>query len=113
MTRVIRGRRGARPTPRHAVKLLSLVVLWSQCVAAIGRPIAIRRVDELAHGIPPRPLQALTGSQFAESISTLDGRQREQAILSEILEGNLPSFLRRLVPKRPSGRTSKTTTMMR
>ncbi len=93
-------------TPPHAVKLLSLVVLWSQCVAATGRPIAIPRVYELTHGIPPRPLQALTGSQFAESISALDGRQREQAILSEILGGNLPTFLRRLIPVELTYRTA-------
>jgi hypothetical protein len=83
---------------RHAVRLLVLTVLWSQCMWATSRPIATPRVDELIQGIPPRPLQALTGSQFAESIAVLDGPQREQAILRELLEGNLPSFLRRLVP---------------
>jgi hypothetical protein len=93
-------------TPRHAVKLLSLLVLWSQCVAATSRPIASPRVEELTHGIPPRPLQALTGSQFAESISTLDARRREQAILNQILEGNLPAFLRRLIPVELSSRTA-------
>lgn len=56
------------------------------------------RVDELTRSIPPRPQGALTASQFAESISTLDTRQREQAILGQILEGNLPTFLRHLVP---------------
>jgi hypothetical protein len=91
---------------RHAVKLLGLTLLWSQCVVATSRPIANRRVDELIHGIPPRPLQALTGSQFAESISTLDGPQRERAILRELLEGNLPSFLRRLVPVELTDRTA-------
>ena len=91
---------------RHAVKLLGLTVLWSQCVVATSRPIANRRVDELIHGIPPRPLQALTGSQFADSISMLDGRQRERAILRELLEGNLPSFLRRLVPVELTDRTA-------
>ena len=85
-------------TLRRAIKILSVVVLLSQCVAVTARPIGLRGVDELTHGIPPRSLQALTGSQFAESISTLDARRREQAILREILEGNLPPFLRRLVP---------------
>ena len=91
--------------PRHAVTLLSLVVLWSQCVIATGRPIAIRRVDELTRGLPPRGLQALTGSQFAEAIATLGGRPREEAILREILAGNVPSFLRRLVPVELTDRT--------
>jgi hypothetical protein len=93
--------------PRHAVKFLSLVVLWSQCMAAAGRPTGIPRIDDLIHGIPPRPLQALTGSQFAESISALDARQREQAILREVLEGNLPSFLKRLVPVELTSRTAR------
>jgi hypothetical protein len=85
--------------------LLSLVVLSSQCVTATGRPMSIPPIDELTRNIPPRRLQALTGSQFAESIATLDARQREQAILREILEGNLPSFLKRLVPVELTART--------
>jgi len=78
-------------------------VLWSQCVLATSRPIASPRVDELIQGIPPRPFQALTGSQFAESIAMLDGPQRERAILRELLDGNLPSFLRGLVPVELAG----------
>jgi hypothetical protein len=83
---------------RHAVELLSLAVLLSQCVALTARPGGIGVVDELTHNIPPRAVHALTGSQFAESIATLDAPQREQAILRAVLEGNLPTFLRRLAP---------------
>jgi hypothetical protein len=84
------------------------MALCSACLVAAGRPIASRPIEccptaspslaELTHAIPPRPLQAPTGSQFAQSISGLEGWQREQAILHEIFAGNLPSFLRRLVP---------------
>lgn len=88
---------------RHVVNLLSLTVLWSQRMLATSRPSASHRVDELIQGIPPRPVQALTGSQFAASIGMLDGPQRERAILRELLEGNLPSFLRRLVPVELAG----------
>lgn len=52
----------------------------------------------LSGNIPSRQGQALTGSQFAESIARMDRQQREAAIRDEILKGNLPSFLRRLVP---------------
>ena len=83
---------------RHAVKFLSLAVLLSQCGALTARPGGIGVVDELTHSIPPRAVHALTGSQFAESIATLDAPHREQAILREVLEGNLPTFLRRLAP---------------
>lgn len=46
------------------------------------------------------PTPALTGSQFAVYVGNMDARQREQAILQEILEGNIPSFLKNLVPVR-------------
>ena len=52
----------------------------------------------MIRGIPARSSQALTGSQFVKFISKMDSKQREQAILSELLEGDLPSFLRKLVP---------------
>jgi hypothetical protein len=83
---------------RKAIKLLILSVLWPQCLAANGQTIPISQRAALTEKIPPRPRQALTGSQFAEYVSKMDPQQREQAILSEILEGNLPSFLRKLIP---------------
>jgi hypothetical protein len=60
--------------------------------------------------IPPRPIGALSGSQFAASILTVDSRQREQVIQGEILRGNVPDFLRKLVAihlqyQLPSGRS--------
>ena len=48
--------------------------------------------------LPAIPAHARTGSQFAKYVASMDSRQREQAILSEILAGNLPAFLRNLVP---------------
>jgi hypothetical protein len=48
----------------------------------------------------------LTGTHFAESISMLEGPQRERAILRELLGGNLPSFLRQLVPVELTERTA-------
>jgi hypothetical protein len=57
-------------------------------------------IAALTHRIPSGPPKGLTGSQFAKYVANMDPRQREQAILREILAGNLPSFLRRLVPVR-------------
>ena len=91
--------------PRHLVNLVSLLVVGSQCVAATSG-LASRELEELTRRIPPRPLQALTGSQFAESVAALDARQREQAILKEILQGNLPTFLRQLIPVELTSRTA-------
>lgn len=48
--------------------------------------------------IPSRHPEAPTGSQFADSVSSVDRQQREHAILSQLVEGNLPGFLRRLIP---------------
>ncbi len=59
-------------------------------------------VPDLTRSIPPADPQALTGSQFAESVLNIDRHQRENAILDQILAGNLPGFLRKLVPLRLS-----------
>jgi|SRR5579872_2221210 len=55
-------------------------------------------LPELTHNIPVRPSQALTGSEFAKRAVAMSPRQREQAILNQLLQGNLPSFLRNLAP---------------
>lgn len=67
---------------------------------------ATEEVPDFTRRIPARPAHALTGSQFAESVSTLDRQQREHAILAQILEGNVPGFLRKLVPVKLSYRPS-------
>jgi len=56
------------------------------------------RVDDLTRGIPARSVEDLTGSQFAHYVSLMSSAEREQAILGEISKGNLPQFLRKLVP---------------
>jgi len=61
-------------------------------------PTFAGRVDDLSRRIPSRASNALTGSQFVESVRAMDGRQRERAVLQEVLHGNVPTFLRRLVP---------------
>jgi hypothetical protein len=48
--------------------------------------------------LPPRRADAPTGSQFYEQIRGLTDAQREQRIINEIARGNVPNFLRRLVP---------------
>jgi hypothetical protein len=46
----------------------------------------------------PRTTLLRTGSQFVAYIAHMDSRSREQAILKEVLGGNVPDFLRSLVP---------------
>jgi hypothetical protein len=59
---------------------------------------AATQIADLTRSIPPRSPQALTGSQFAETVSSMDRQQREHAILGQLLDGNLPGFLRKLAP---------------
>jgi hypothetical protein len=56
------------------------------------------RVEDLARAIPARSLQDLTGSQFVRHVAPMNAGEREQAILEELSKGNLPEFLRKLVP---------------
>jgi hypothetical protein len=60
--------------------------------------LTIARQADLTKNIPARPFQALTGSQFGGSIAKMDSRHRERAVLDEIVAGDLPEFLRKLVP---------------
>jgi len=54
--------------------------------------------EHLTRSIPEREAQDLTGSQFAQYVSKMNSKEREEAILEEISKGNLPEFLRKLVP---------------
>jgi hypothetical protein len=56
------------------------------------------RAEELTRLIPARSLHDLTGSQFVRYVSTMDAGEREQVILEQLSQGNLPEFLRKLVP---------------
>lgn len=47
--------------------------------------------------IPPRPSDAPEGSEFMNSIKNMSFSDREDAILEQLLAGNIPSFMRELV----------------
>jgi hypothetical protein len=48
--------------------------------------------------LPGRPEAAPTGSEFLKRCQGLEGIPREQLVLTELLDGNLPRFLGRLQP---------------
>jgi hypothetical protein len=48
--------------------------------------------------LPPRPGDALTGSEFAARITPLDLTEREKEIVAQVASGNVPNFLRKLCP---------------
>ncbi len=75
--------------------LLLILFLFFQTSSAISIDPP-RLQDYLIRNIPARPFFAMTGSEFAKAISSMDGFIREQAILTQLMEGNLPDFLRKL-----------------
>jgi len=77
------------------MKFLSIFLLAINIVAAGELSSLVR---QLTQKIPSRSQQARTGSEFAQSVFGVDPRQREQAILRQVVEGNIPAFLRNLVP---------------
>lgn len=77
------------------MKSASLFFLLANCLAA-GELTGL--VPQLTAKIPPKARQALTGSEFVQYISGMNAHEREQAILHQVLEGDIPSFLRKLVP---------------
>jgi hypothetical protein len=61
--------------------------------------------DSLTRNIPARPPSAPGGRAFAEEVRGLADDERESSIQRELLAGNIPGFLRRLMPVRlPSAR---------
>lgn len=74
--------------------ILTLGISASQAVA-IECDAAIQM---LTKQIPQRSAQTLTGSQFVNLLTTIGTTRREQAIGEQLLQGNIPDFLRQLKP---------------
>ena len=89
---------------RTAVAFVSVVALSSHSAAVRGAAPSPSLIPALARRIPVRPPRALTGSQFADAVEHVDTGTREQSILEQILDGNIPSFLTGLVPVAMSDR---------
>ena len=70
--------------------MTTLVFVASACHPSI----AIAQVLPL----PPRPAQAISGSQLLPLITNLSVQDREAVLWQEISSGNVPDFLRQLVP---------------
>ena len=46
--------------------------------------------------VPPRPLSAISGSDFIDLIWSMPRDQREEQIYSQVITGNIPNFMRQL-----------------
>ncbi len=83
-----------------------LILAGAVCLAlAIALPLVPAPAPRAATApraerIPARPAGAVSGSGFAARTASLGGRQRQAAAVAELTAGNLPDFLRVLVPVR-------------
>lgn len=89
-------------TRRNSITL-ALSGLCSRYLTAYESSLAPATVGKMVSSIPTRSSTAVTGTQFAEAVAAMDRERREYAILSELTDGNLPDFLRKLVPVKLTG----------
>ena len=59
--------------------------------------------SQLTEKIPPRAPDALDGTAFIRYVAAMEPEEREAAIVKEVLSGNMPAFLRHLVPVEVTG----------
>ena len=82
------------------IHALTVGTTWERRLASLDGPRAysafVEGIPEPA--IPARSANAPTGRAFITSITNLDRDAREAAVLRELLAGNIPGFLRHLVP---------------
>jgi hypothetical protein len=82
--------------------LLGLVVAGVWPVLMEAQSGATQDSGRLATVIPQRPLRALSGTAFLRTIDGAVRDEREQAILRELMAGNIPPFLWQLRTVRDS-----------
>ncbi|MCC6546296.1 carbohydrate binding domain-containing protein [Candidatus Sumerlaeota bacterium] len=78
---------------RNARWMSVLLMMAMACAASLSHAAVTTSLP-----VPPRPAGAMTGSQFYNHILNMTDAQREQAIINEIVTGNIPDFLRALKP---------------
>lgn len=78
--------------------VLTLALVGVLGTGTIGPDVSEACPSVLAERIPPRPADAPGGSAFMGGIWELEGKERDEAVVRELLRGNVPDFLRRLQP---------------
>lgn len=81
--------------------ILTQMVFGQTMSTAVGSEDRLRLTakDTIEYlNIPERLENAVGGSEFAHQIAGLSIKDREKAIVREILSGNVPSFSRKLKP---------------
>jgi len=76
----------------------SLAAFPHRVIFALGAALLRASLEAQTLDLPPRPADALTGTEFAKRIAPLDLAEREREIVAQITSGNVPNFLRKLCP---------------
>ncbi len=81
--------------------------IWLACLllSSVSLAAALPNPGRPPDPFPVRPLDAPSGSAFAESVAKLSDAERYEAARAQVLAGNVPSFMRAMVPitlKRPA-----------
>jgi hypothetical protein len=95
-TRLFTSKLKATAVKRHFWILAALISLPAFSWTTQAQPTNAKR--SLTSHIPARDHLAVPGSKFMHQIRTLSGDLREQAIVNQITDGNIPSLLRNLKP---------------
>jgi hypothetical protein len=80
--------RDARPCSDPRVLVVVVLLLCS-----LFSPLTAQTLN-----LPPRPSGAMGGDAFAASVAALTRDQREEQIFQAVMSGNIPDFLRQLIP---------------
>lgn len=81
------------------MKSIFLAVLSQAFVMLSTQASQVSSIESIQlNQVPERSPYALNGVEFCSAINQLSGEDREKAIRSELLAGNMPSFQRLLVP---------------
>lgn len=86
---------------RNVLPALGILLL---SVSSVVQPQELR----FRLNLPPRRADAPSGSQLRDLLSPLPVEEREQRIWLEVVQGNVPSFLRTLVPIPLHAKTGET-----
>ena len=81
-----------------AATLAALTFAGAQAHAQQPASPSVRCDQAPIRAIPDRAPGAPAGSEFARRVGTLSGLERDSQIRSQLLSGNVPQFLRHLVP---------------
>ncbi len=95
-----------RHTRRHGLKM-AITAMSGGLLLGGKSKLDAATLAELTGKIPSAPENALSGREFAGTLSEFDRRLREAAILDQLLKGNLPAFLRNLVPVKLSYKSKR------